>query len=89
MPNHSKEPPASSRAPNRDLKDIDVLCTFKIKIESQNSDYWCDRARTDHIQIMIKILNPNQEHPVSFQAPNQDLKSRLRAKICTIQNMDV
>ena len=47
---------------------------LKIKIQIQNSDYWCDRARTDHIQIMIKILNPNQEHPVSFQAPNQDLK---------------
>ena len=38
MPNPSQEPPASSKAPNEDLKDMDVLCTFKIKIESQNSD---------------------------------------------------
>ena len=38
MPNPSQEPPASSKAPNDDLKDMDVLCTFKIKIESQNSD---------------------------------------------------
>ena len=36
MPNPSQEPPASSKAPNEDLKDMDVLCTFKIKIESQN-----------------------------------------------------
>ena len=34
MPNPSQEPPASSKAPNEDLKDMDVLCTFKIKIES-------------------------------------------------------
>ena len=30
MPNSSKEPPASSKAPNEDLKDMDVLSTFKI-----------------------------------------------------------
>ena len=34
MPNPSQEPLASSRAPNQDLKDIDALCTFKIKIEN-------------------------------------------------------
>ena len=34
MPNPSQEPPASCKAPNEDLKDIDVLGTFKIKIES-------------------------------------------------------
>ena len=39
MPNPSQEPPASSKAPNEDFKDMDVLCTFKIKIESQNSDH--------------------------------------------------
>ena len=45
MPNPSQEPPASSKDPNEDLKDMDVLCTFKIKIESQNSDY---RRIKDH-----------------------------------------
>ena len=34
MPNTSQDPPASSKAPNEDLKDMDVLCNFKIKIES-------------------------------------------------------
>ena len=41
MLNPSQEPPASSKAPNEDLKDMDVLCTFKIKIESQNFDHGC------------------------------------------------
>ena len=40
MPNPNQEPPASYKAPNEDLKDMDVLCTFKIKIESQNLDHW-------------------------------------------------
>ena len=39
--NLSQELPAFSKAPNQDLKDMDVLCTFKIKIESQNWDYGC------------------------------------------------
>ena len=37
--NPSQEPPASSKAPNKDLKDIDVLCTFKLNIESKNFDH--------------------------------------------------
>ena len=50
--NPSQEPPASSKAPNEDLKDMDVLCTFKIKIESQNSD---------HGYIKDQIPYPNQD----------------------------
>ena len=42
MPNPSQEPPASSKTPNEDLKDMDVLYTFKIKIESQSySEHRC------------------------------------------------
>ena len=41
MPNANQEPPVSSKAQNEDLKDMDVLCTFKIKSESQNSDHGC------------------------------------------------
>ena len=33
MQNPSQEPPASSKAPNEDLKDMDVLCAFKINRE--------------------------------------------------------
>ena len=39
MQDPSQDPPVSSKAPNEDLQDMDGLCTFKIKIESQNSEY--------------------------------------------------
>ena len=39
IPNTSQEPPASSKAPNEDLKDMDVLCTLKIKIERENWEH--------------------------------------------------
>ena len=39
MPNPKQGPPAAFIAPNEDLKDMDVLCTFKIKIESPNLDH--------------------------------------------------
>ena len=52
MPNPSQEPPASSKAPNEDLKDMDFLCTFKIKIESQYSE---------HDFIKDKWLYPKQD----------------------------
>ena len=43
MQNPTQEPPVSSKAQNQDLKDMDVLCTFQIKIESQNLDYGCPK----------------------------------------------
>ena len=36
IPTPSQEPPASPKAPNEDLKEMDVLCTFEIKLESHN-----------------------------------------------------
>ena len=38
MANPTQDPPASSKAPNKYLKEMDVLYTFKINIESQNWD---------------------------------------------------
>ena len=46
MSNPSQEPPASSKAPNQDLKDRDVLCTFKFDIESQKLEHGCIK---DHL----------------------------------------
>ena len=37
--NPSQEHPVSSKAPNQDLKDMDVLCTFKLKIKSQSMEH--------------------------------------------------
>ena len=39
MPNHSQEPQIIPKAPYEDLKDMDVLCSFKIKIESKYLDH--------------------------------------------------
>ena len=72
MPNTSQEHPASSKAPNDDLKDMDVLCTFRIKIESQNLDHGCTKTN-DHIHIKTKMPNQSQEPPVSSKAQNEDL----------------
>ena len=38
MTNPSQEPSASPNSLNEDLKDMYALCTFKIKIKSQNLD---------------------------------------------------
>ena len=41
LPAPTKESLASSKAPNEDLKDMDVLGNFKIKIESKTSEHRC------------------------------------------------
>ena len=48
---------------------MDVLCTFKIKIQSQNLAH-----ANDHIQIKINIPNPSQELPASSKALKDALK---------------
>ena len=73
MPNPSQDPPAFSKVPNQDFKDMDVLGAFKIKIEGKNLEHGSTKD-PDHIQIKIKVPNPSQEPPGSSQAPNQDLK---------------
>merc|ERR1711954_627252 len=73
MPNPSQEPPTSSKAQNEDLKDMDVLCTFKIMIEAKIWIIGVSMA-SDHIQIKIKMPNPSQEPQASSKAPNGDLK---------------
>ena len=71
MPNPSQEPPASSKAPNENLKDMDVLCTFKIQMESQNSDHGCIKDQWPYPD-QDQDAKPNQESPVFLKAPNQD-----------------
>ena len=39
MANFSQKPPAFSKAPNQDFKDMDVLGTLKIKIEDKNVEH--------------------------------------------------
>ena len=64
IPNPSQEPPASSKAPNQDLKDMDVLCTFKMKIESQKRfEYVC--------------IKDQWQHGCSFHLHNQERKPKF------------
>ena len=69
IPNPSQEPPASSKAQNEDLKDMDVLFTFKIKIEGKNSGLGISKT-SDHIQIKM-----------SCQAPVRKLQQSQEPKI--------
>ena len=73
MPNPNQESPASSKAPNEDLQDMDVLCTFKIKRESQNSNHGYIKDQWSY-PYQDMILNLSKEPPASSKAPNQDLK---------------
>ena len=68
MPNPSQEPPASSKAPNRDLKDMDVLRTFKINLDCLNLDQRHIK-KSDNIPKKIKISNIRQEIPESIKSP--------------------
>ena len=69
MPNSSQESPTSSIAPKEDLKDINVLCSFKIKMESHG--YIMGISKTsDYIQIKIKIPNPSQA-PAASSKPTK------------------
>ena len=64
MPNPSQEPPASSKAPNKDLKDLDVLCTFRSKIECKI---------LDHGYIKDQWPYPNQDQDAKPQSGASNL----------------
>ena len=67
IPNTSQEPSASSKVPNEDSKDMDILCTFKINIESQHLDHGC---------IKDQCPNPNQDH---YAKPQSGIFSILQS----------
>ena len=63
----------SSKASFEDLKDMDFLCTFKIKIESKLFEQGCISNQW-LFQNQVNIPNPSQEPPVFSKAPHQVLK---------------
>ena len=73
MPNSSQEPSASSKAPNNDLKDMDVLCTFKIKTESQNLDHGCIKDKWPYLN-QDQDAKPQSGTSSVLQSPKQWLK---------------
>ena len=48
MLNADQEPPAPSTAQNEDFKDMDALCTFKIKMKEKNIEQWCIKDQQPH-----------------------------------------
>ena len=72
--NSSQEPSASSKAPNDDLKDMDILCTFKIKRQRAKNRIKGISETSDNIQIKIKMPNSSQEPPAFSKSPKKDLK---------------
>ena len=79
MPNPNQELPVSSKPQNEDLKDMDVLCTFKFKIESQNMK---------HGSIKCQWQHSNQDQDAKIQSGTssvlQSPKSRLEGHGCTL-----
>ena len=73
MPNPSQDPLASSKAKNEELKDMVVLCTFKIKIDSQNFAQRCTKAQWPYPN-QYQHAKPHSGSPASSKAPNDDLK---------------
>ena len=75
MPNPSQEPPVFSNAENQDLKNMDVLCTFKMEIERQNLEYgWikdkCPYPNQDQdTKPLPGTCSPNQR-PVTLSKSN-------------------
>ena len=79
MPNSSQESPASSKAQNDNLKDMDVLGTFKIKTESQNYEH-------QYIKVQSSHLNHDQDaKPQSgTSSPHQNPQSGPKGHGCSL-----
>ena len=91
MPNPSQEPPASSKAPHQNWKDMEVHCTFKIKVESKNLDHGYSR---DHWPYLYQdpqgkpqsgtssiLWSPKwgfKGHGCSLHLQNQDRENKFR-----------
>ena len=71
--NPSQEPQASSKAPKQDLKDMNVLCTFKIKIDSQNTDHVCIKNQWPY-QYQDQDPKPQSETSSILQSNRSGLK---------------
>ena len=96
MPNPSLEPPASSKVQYQDFKDMDFLCTFKIKRERAKILSIDVPKTSDHIQINIRTQDLSQKHPASSKATNQDFTDmdflctfKIKMERAIIQNMSV
>ena len=94
VPNPSQKPPASSKAPFQDLKDMDVLCNLKIKIESQylnrgyTKEQWTyqnqdpdDKSQSGTSSILQNPKSGLKGHGCSLQLKKQHRKTKFRTRV--------
>ena len=79
MPNPNQEPPDPTKAPNQDFKDMDVLCTFKIKIGSQDLEHGSNRNQWPYSN-QDQDTKPQSRTSSILQSP----KSRLKGHGCSL-----
>ena len=60
MPNPSQEPPASTKSPIQDLKDVNALCTFKMQIESKKWEYRGIKSRSRYKPPVRNLQPPSK-----------------------------
>ena len=73
MSNPLQEPPASSKASNEDLKDLDLFEPSKPRLRAKIWHIGVSKTG-DHIKNKIRIPNPSQELLAPSKALNEDLK---------------
>ena len=84
-PSPHQEPPAPTKVPNQDIKDMNVLFTFKIWILSQNLDHGCIKDQWPY---------PNQDQDTTPQSGTSSILQSaiwwLKGNECSLQckNLD-
>ena len=85
MPKPSQKSPASSKVQNKDVKDMDNLCTLEIKIHQQHFELGCMKDQWPY---------PNQDKDAKAQSGTssvlQNPKGGLKGHGCSLhlQNQD-
>ena len=90
MPNSTQEPTRSSKAQSQGLRDMNFLCTFKIKIEIQNLEYGCTKDQCPYQNqdreaksqpgtsiILQSLISEFKEHGLSLHLQNQIREPKL------------
>ena len=89
MQNPNQESPVSSETPNQDLKDMDVLCTFRIKM-SQNLEWMNQQLVTisksrpgcqTQVTSLHRFSKPKNGNGCSLHLQNQDRKPKFKQRV--------
>ena len=86
MKNLSLEAPVSSKAPNQDLKDIDIHCTYKFKIKSKNLEHGWTKDQWPCQNQDLDAKPQSGTSSVLQSPPSQDFRGT--DCLCTLKNQD-